>query len=71
LFFFFRIRVLTSSLTSVSRSFKISRMRSPPSDDEAVDKASGDRRAIIGDDKGVSKSSKDNGLVSGLTVFLE
>lgn len=71
LFFFFLIRVLTSSLTSVSRSFKISRMRSQPSELEAVDNASGDLLAIIGDDRGVSKSSKDSGLVKGLAIFLE
>lgn len=51
--FFFRINVLTSSLTSVSKSFNISRMRSP-SELEAVDKLLGDLLAMIGDDKGVS-----------------
>jgi len=45
-------------------------MRSP-SELEAVDKASGDLRAIIGDDKGVSKSSSDSGLVSGLVSTVE
>lgn len=67
--FFFRINVLTSSLTSVSKSFNISRMRSP-SELEAVDKLLGDLLARIGDDKGVSKSSRDNGLVNGLAIFL-
>ena len=68
--FFFRINVLTSSLTSVSKSFKISRIRSP-SELEAVDNASGDLRAMIGEDSGVSKSSKDKGLVNGLVgIFL-
>jgi hypothetical protein len=67
--FFFRINVLTSSLTSVSKSFNISRMRSP-SELEAVDKLLGDLLARIGDDKGVSKSSSDNGLVNGLAIFL-
>ena len=45
-------------------------MRSP-SELEAVDKASGDLRAIIGDDKGVSKSSSDSGLVNGLVSTVE
>ena len=45
-------------------------MRSP-SELEAVDKASGDLRAIIGDDKGVSKSSSDSGLVNGLVSIVE
>ena len=66
--FFFRINVLTSSLTSVSKSFNISRIRSP-SELEAVDNASGDLRAMIGDDNGVSKSSNDNGLVNGLGII--
>ena len=61
--------MLTSSLTSVSKSFNISRMRSP-SELEAVDKLLGDLLARIGDDKGVSKSSNDNGLVNGLAIFL-
>ena len=66
--FFFRINVLTSSLTSVSKSFNISRIRSP-SELEAVDNASGDLLAMIGDDNGVSKSSNDNGLVNGLGII--
>jgi len=45
-------------------------MRSP-SELEAVDKASGDLRAIIGEDKGVSKSSSDSGLVNGLVSTVE
>ena len=45
-------------------------MRSP-SELEVVDNASGDLRAMIGEDRGVSKSSKDKGLVSGLKIFLE
>ena len=45
-------------------------MRSP-SELEAVDKASGDLRAIMGDDKGVSKSSSDSGLVNGLVSTVE
>ena len=45
-------------------------MRSP-SELEVVDKASGDLRAIIGDDKGVSKSSSDSGLVNGLVSTVE
>lgn len=45
-------------------------MRSP-SELEVVDKASGDLRAIIGDDKGVSKSSSDSGLVKGLVSIVE
>ena len=61
--------MLTSSLTSVSKSFNISRIRSP-SELEAVDKLLGDLLARIGDDKGVSKSSRDNGLVNGLAIFL-
>ena len=44
-------------------------MRSP-SELEVVDSASGDRRALIGDDKGVSKSSSDNGLVNGLVTIV-
>merc|ERR1712038_939971 len=44
-------------------------MRSP-SELEAVDKLLGDLLARIGDDKGVSKSSSDNGLVNGLAIFL-
>jgi len=67
--FFFRINVLTSSLTVVSRSLRISRIKSP-SEDEAVDKASGDLRAIMGELRGVSKSSKDKGLVTGLLISL-
>ena len=65
--FFFLINVLQSSLTVLSKSFRISRMRSP-SELEVVDNASGDRLAIMGDDRGVSKSSSDNGLVNGLAV---
>ena len=42
-----------------------------PSELEAVDKASGDLRAIIGEDKGVSKSSSDSGLVNGLASTVE
>ena len=68
LFFFLRINVLTSSLTSESKSLRISRMRSP-SVLELVESASGERRAIIGDVKGVSKSSRDKGLVIGLVTF--
>ena len=68
--FFFLISVLTSSLTVLSKSFRISRMRSP-SELEVVDSASGDRLAIIGDDRGVSKSSSDNGLVNGLAAVEE
>lgn len=45
-------------------------MRSP-SELEVVDSASGDRLAIIGDDRGVSKSSSDNGLVNGLAAVEE
>lgn len=45
-------------------------MRSP-SELEVVDNASGDLRAMIGEDRGVSKSSKDRGLVNGLKIFLE
>ena len=45
-------------------------MRSP-SELEAVDMASGDLRAIIGEDKGVSKSSSDSGLVNGLVSTVE
>ena len=65
LFFFFRIKVDTSSLTVESKSLRISRMRSP-SELEVVESASGERRAMIGDVKGVSKSSRDKGLVIGL-----
>ena len=43
-------------------------MRSP-SVLELVESASGDRRAMIGDVKGVSKSSRDKGLVIGLVTF--
>ena len=43
-------------------------MRSP-SVLELVESASGERRAIIGDVKGVSKSSRDKGLVIGLVTF--
>ena len=68
--FFFLINVLTSSLTVLSKSLRISRMRSP-SELEVVDSASGDRRAMIGDDKGVSKSSSDNGLVNGLVTIVD
>lgn len=53
----------------MSRSLRISRIKSP-SELEVVDKASGDLRAIIGEDKGVSKSSKDKGLVNGLVAFI-
>lgn len=69
MFFFFRIKVLTSSFTVESKSFRISRIKSP-SELDVVDSASGERRAIIGEVKGVSKSSSDNGLVIGLGTFL-
>ena len=61
--------MLTSSFTVESKSFRISRIKSP-SELEVVDSASGERRAIIGEVKGVSKSSSDNGLVIGLGTFL-